>query len=304
MLGGTESIFPRSLMAVRDRAASVRLSPGQVKTHTRCPLQYRWRYIDRLQLPERPVIDDATMLGLLAHAALERVYRWAQRERYRGPLGTAELLRRALATVRDQAERGVTDIGRDHLLVDDAAELVVGYLTDRTVDGSAILAVEELLRLDLGDVTVGGRFDRVERKGTDVLVVDYKTGGYLPDTAGLAEDLQALVYLAAAAQRWPWAGRVTFRIDNLRHSGNVAIGYERGEIPALIGALAQRFRAAAERLHAAPWPAREGDHCRWCPFAAAYCPAKGRTPPVHAYAPGDDQPLSDAEGELSCPPRS
>jgi hypothetical protein len=150
----------------------------------------------------------------------------------------------------------------------------------------------------------GGRFDRVERKGTDVLVVDYKTGGYLPDTAGLAEDLQALVYLAAAAQRWPWAGRVTFRIDNLRHSGNVAIGYERGEIPALIGALAQRFRAAAERLHAAPWPAREGDHCRWCPFAAAYCPAKGRTPPVHAYAPGDDQPLSDAEGELSCPPRS
>ena len=149
------------------------LSPSSISSFKDCPLAFRFSYLDRL--PQPPTV--ATSKGTLVHRALERLYDRPPAERTR----EAALvdLDRATDDLRDDPDFTGLDLSEaewENFAADARA------LTLRTFDLEdpaqvTPVGLELKLQVSLGDVTVRGVIDRLERTPDgDLVISDYKTG--------------------------------------------------------------------------------------------------------------------------------
>ncbi len=165
------------------------LSPTKLRTYATCPLQYRHRYVDRLQAPYIP----ASLVGQAIHEALEANFREKKRTRHDLPVSEAqELFDRVWerhapgptgAAEVDDPWEAAYEAGRhalEHYLTEAAAALVPHL-------------VEHRFRFTVPSVPwpVVGTVDLVDQNGT---VIDFKTSRRPYDAAYLDGDLQLMCY--------------------------------------------------------------------------------------------------------------
>ena len=165
------------------------LSPTKLRTYATCPLQYRHRYVDRLQSPYTP----ASLIGQAIHETLESNFRAKKHTRRDLPVAEArEVFDRvwerhapgpaSAADVDDPWEAAYADGLRalEHYLSEAAASLVPHL-------------VEHRFRFTVPSVPwpVVGTVDLVDHNGT---VIDFKTTRRPYDAAYLDGDLQLMCY--------------------------------------------------------------------------------------------------------------
>ncbi|MDX6197606.1 MAG: putative RecB family exonuclease [Actinomycetota bacterium] len=244
-------------------------TPSRLTTWLDCPRRYRMTYLDRPSPPKGPPWAHNTV-GSAVHLALSRW--WSEPVDRRTPATARALVERAWSA------DGFQDEAQAARYREYAADMVARYVA--TLDPlDEPVGVERTVATRTGALAVSGRVDRVDRRGDELVVVDYKTGRSVLSVDDARGSL-ALALYALACQRTlrrsctavelhhlP-TGRVA-RFDHTEES--LARHLSRAEA---IGAEAV---AAAEALRDGGdpedlFPARASRGCSWCDFVRG-CPA-------------------------------
>jgi RecB family exonuclease len=243
-------------------------TPSRLSTWLDCPRRYRMTYLDRPPPQKGPPWAHNTV-GAVAHLALARWWDLPE-DRRTGPAARG-LLDRAWQTDGfadgDQAARWkgfAGDMVEHYAAALDPAQEPVG--------------VERTVAFKTGALAVSGRVDRVDRRGEELVVVDYKTG-----RSSLTEDdargSLALALYAVACTRTLRAPCTKVELHHLPSGRVLAWEHTPETLERHVGraeAIAAEASAAKEGLDAggdqdALFPPRPSAVCGWCDFVR-HCP--------------------------------
>jgi RecB family exonuclease len=248
-------------------------TPTRLSTWLDCPRRYRMTYLDR-PAPHKGPPWAHNSLGASVHNALAAWWRLARPARTvtaAGDLLQSGWLTDGYASDAQSAEHQQR-----------CRTMVEGYVTGLDPDREPV-GVERTVATRTEQIAVSGRIDRLDARpagnGSDALVVvDYKTGRYVP-TVDDARSSLALALYALAAQR---VLRRPCRRVELHHlpSGRV-LAWE--HTPESLARQLERAQDIAQECAAADaayreqgpaaevFEARQGPQCGWCDFRA-HCP--------------------------------
>ncbi len=192
-----------------DAPRLVRVTPARLGTWADCRRRYRLVYLDKPP-PPRGGPQAASTLGAVVHLALRSLFALPPD-------------RRTPATAARLVDRHWTSEGfRDAEQASAYRERARGWLADYAGDDAAevdVAALEQWVSASTGRIVAEGRVDRIDRRGDELAVVDYKTGRR--PTVEDARASRALALYAVASER---TLRRTCRQVELHHlpSGEVA----------------------------------------------------------------------------------
>ena len=258
------------------------LSPSAIEQYNRCPLAYKLKYDWRI--PEEAAA--AFEFGGAIHQALKAYFDGVKAGR---PLTEEavvacflELFSKAKVEEEEQRRRYEQD-GRDQLLRFLRSPLA-------TPEGE-IIANEQSVSVAIGEITLRGRIDRIERlDGDRARIVDYKTGK--PKGQEDADkSLQLSVYAMAA--RKDHLDPVSLTFVNLRDGTAVESSRTPEELRRAEGEVAE----AARKIAAGEFEPTSGGHCRFCSYHSL-CPLQESSLVMPAIVPavelGETLPLFPA----------
>ena len=246
-------------------------TPSRLASWLDCPRRYRFTYVDRPSPPKGPPWAHNTV-GAAVHVALAAWWRLAEHERT--PQAAGRLVRERWNPMgfRDDAQ---ADDWRER-----AADMVERYTADLDPAEEPV-GVERTVALRSDRLAVSGRIDRLDRRGDELVVVDYKTGRHILTTDDARGSLALAIYAVAAERTM----RRRCRRVELHHlpTGEVVVWEHTDQT--LERHLGRAHEIAAEAVAAqavgatgdldAAFPPRPSQLCSWCDFLAV-C-AEGQT---------------------------
>ncbi|MDT4918372.1 MAG: putative RecB family exonuclease [Pseudonocardiales bacterium] len=229
-----------------------------------CPRRYRFSYLDR-PAPQRGGPWAHNTVGAVAHLALAKWFHLPRR--HRTPEVGAQLVE------RNWQYLGFRNEEQSARCRDEAAGWVRGYLSGSIDPDVEPVGVERTVATYTPHLAVSGRVDRVDERGDELVVVDYKTGRRELDTDD-ARGSQALALYVLGVRRT--LRRVCRRVE-LHHlpSGSVAT-FEHTE-DSLHRHLERAEHTAADIVSATDtlasgahvdevFPPLPSSACAWCDF--------------------------------------
>jgi RecB family exonuclease len=186
-------------------------TPSRLNTWLDCPRRYRMTYLDRPK-PDKGLPWAHNSVGASVHNALAGWWRLPFDERT--PASAGRLLERGWLT------DGFRDDAQSARWRQRARDMVERY-TAGLDPGDEPVGVERTVSMKTHLITVQGRLDRLDRRGDELVVVDYKTGRR-PLTSDDARSSLALALYAVSARRMM---RIPCNLVELHHlpSGEVAV---------------------------------------------------------------------------------
>lgn len=263
-----------------------KVSPARLSTFDDCPRRYRLSYLDRPS-PQRT--------GPWAHSTLGAVVHNALRALFDLPVGK-RTPQRAMALVGEHwKDAGFADEEQASRYRARAKGWVAEYVEDHDVSHDPV-GLERWVSAPVStsgpapSMIIEGRADRIDQRGGELVVVDYKTGRRPPDEHE-ARASQALAMYAVASAR-------TLRLPctkvELHHvpTGTVAAAEHTPETLRrhLVRAeqTAGDLRLATDTLDAGGdrdelFPARPERRCAWCDFRPSCAAGREYGPPVQPW---------------------
>jgi len=260
-LGFEFAVQPRRLTKV---------SPARLATFDDCPRRYRMTYLDR---------PTPTRTGPWAHSTLGAVVHNALRALFELPAVKRTPERAGALLVENWQDGGFADAQQAAIYRERAKAWVAEYVEHNDVSATPI-GLERWVSAPVSpepgqppSLIIEGRADRIDERGAEVVIVDYKTGRRAPDEYE-ARASQALAMYAVAAART--LRRPCKRVE-LHHLPTGTIAAAEHTEPSLRRHLA-RAEETAEELRAATdsltgggdpeslFPARTAPRCAWCDF--------------------------------------
>ncbi len=254
-------------------------SYSKLGTYATCPLQYKFRYVDRVQLDLGPSIE--AFLGSRVHDALEWLYCQVGNgmiptlpevvEEYHA-LWDAEWPDDVRIVRQGTTPEGCRQVGEKCL------ELY--YSRHAPFDEGIVLGLEVPFQVPLENgIVLNGYLDRLTKRDGDVYEVhDYKTSSRLPTPEEAARDEQAGWYALAARERFPHARELLLVWHYLRFDERLVTTRTPEKIEELKEDIVGRVKAIEA---ARSFPPRESALCPWCEYFTI-CPAKGHQQAVEA----------------------
>ena len=238
---------------------SKRLSASALQRYERCPLQFKlereWR------IPGE--VPAALQYGATMHRVLRNYY---DHLRYDRPIGDAELIQFFKDDLRDAH---LEDRYQHELYERQGVDQLKEFLAAcRRSSAPEVLHTEEGFEIQIGNSTVVGRIDRMDRlEDGSVSITDYKTGK--PQSQDDAdESLQLSIYALAAQLKWGYAvDRLVFY--NLQENTSVVAHRE----PAELEDTRKKVEEVAAKIAEGQFNAKPGFYCAFCAYANI-CPAR------------------------------
>ncbi|MGI5154671.1 RecB family exonuclease [Microbispora sp. CA-102843] len=185
-------------------------TPSRLNTWLDCRRRYRFTYLDR-PAPQKGPPWAHNSVGASVHNALAAW--WREPYDRRTPVMAAVLL------TNGWIREGFRDEEQSATWRDRAREMVSSYVA--TLDpGDEPVGVERTVATRTSVIAVSGRVDRLDRRGDELVVVDYKTGRRPPTSDDARSSIALAVYAIASSRMMR---RACHRVE-LHHlpSGTVA----------------------------------------------------------------------------------
>ena len=258
-----------------------KVTPSRLATWLDCPRRYRMTYLDRPTPPRGGAWAHST-LGAVVHNALRALFDLPVAER------TPE--RAARLVDRNWSAEGFRDDEQAAFYRERARGWVADYVADSDVTDDPV-GLERWVSTPSDRIVAEGRVDRIDQRGGELVIVDYKTGRHAL-TVDDARSSQALALYALAARR---TLRRPCRRVELHHlpSGEIA-AWEHSE-PSLRRHLARMEEVADDAALATDtlaaggdpellFPPRPSARCAYCDFRR-HCPeGRDAAPQVAPWA--------------------
>ncbi len=254
---------------------NLNLSATAIEAYETCPLQFKlereWR------IPRE--VPAAMQYGAAMHRVLRSYFDAVRFQRRITDETLIDLFRAHLA------EAAIQDRYQHELYERQGVEQLRDFLAlSRQTPPPEVLHTEEWFSIRIGEATVVGRVDLVDRIHDErVAIVDYKTGK--PRSQEDADDsLQLSIYALAARETW---GYKTERLTFYNLEDNSSVSATRSELQLQEAKL--KVAEVAEKIAAGEFPAKPGYHCSLCPYRNL-CPAtekhlSGLTPATNRTTP-------------------
>ena len=265
--------------SLQTRGARVPLwSHSRLSSFEKCPLQYRFRYIDRIKRDTQSI---ESFMGNRVHEVLERLYRDLLEAR-RPSLDelVAGYHRNWEARFGPQVTIVKTEYTPGHYRDIGVRCLEAYYRRHEPFDQARTLGLEERVVVDLDEAARGryqlqGYIDRLAQTGDGVYEIhDYKTSSSLPGGADLRKDRQLTLYQMAVQKRHPEAREVRLVWHYLAFDRTLTSSRTPQEIEqhrrGTIGVI-DTVAAAKD------FPPHESALCRWCEYRDI-CPTQQPAP--------------------------
>ena len=172
------------------------ISPSALNAYIECKLKFYFRYVARIKEPDEVEEDlDARVLGIFLHGVMETFYKklYERKKNKSVEAGDFENVEVMIDQLIDEAfiKTYRLEIGKkidyegQRLVVKEVVKRIARRIMDIDKDYTPFVmeAVEQeglLYNVKIshapGYAVVGGKIDRVDRKGNEVRVIDYKTG--------------------------------------------------------------------------------------------------------------------------------
>jgi putative RecB family exonuclease len=256
-------------------------TPSKLATFADCPRRYRFSYVDRPSPPKGPPWAHNSV-GSAVHLALRSWW-------------DLPLEKRTTAAARQLLYGAWQSAGfRDAEQSDRWRARAAGWLTDYVAGldpADEPAGTERTVGATTGALALSGRIDRIDRRGDELVVVDYKTGR-VPSTDDDARGSPALAAYVLGVRRT--LRRPCTRVE-LHHlpSGTVA-AFEHTErslanhvrraedIAADIGAATEAVEAGQSPDEA--FPTTPGRQCSWCDFRPSCPTGQAAAPPRETWS--------------------
>jgi RecB family exonuclease len=250
-------------------------SYSSLNSFRQCPLQFKFRYVERKKVPSR--LQPDTFVGAAVHLILKKLYQ-------HGADGVVIPLDDAVAAYRaewNKIDPNSIQLRNDYYTVDDYIRLGERMLVKhheryRPFDEGTLLLVERMLSFELPDspFKVRGRIDKAVKRDDGVVeVCDYKTGLSIAQPQDDAFRWQMGIYHLAVRAAYPQLEQIEVTQHFLRQDEKVRYCMQPDEL----AVLTDELRTVALESHQATrldnFPPHEGGHCNYCDYVD-YCPAK------------------------------
>jgi len=274
-------------------------SISQLDKFEECPLQYKFRYVDKVKREEEGV---EAFLGQMVHDALEWLY--AEKACRVAPL--EELLERYEKRWAEEWHAEIK-INRTDRTADDYRAMGRRFIEDyykkhHPFDEGRVLGLERYIRFPLdeaGRYRCKGIIDRLMLASDGAFEIhDYKTSSKLPEQQELDEDRQLALYQIGVQRLWPEAKEVRL----VWHYVAFDMEMRSARTPEKLDELRKEISGLIDKIEAEPeFSPCESMLCNWCPYWDL-CPLKKHLVKVEALPPNKwkDEPgvaLVDAYAE-------
>jgi putative RecB family exonuclease len=262
-------------------------SHSRLSAFEKCPLQYRYRYIDRIKRDTQGI---EAFMGNRVHDALEKLYRDVQMARRPALPEIVDHYHRSWEqTFSDRVKIVKTEYTADHYRQVGERCLTGYFKRYDPFDQATTLGLEERIHLSLDErerYQLQGYIDRLARAGDGIYEVhDYKTSSSLPSDQDLRNDRQLTLYQMAVERRFPEAREVrliwhylAFDQELRSRRTPAEIDQHRGRTIAVIDEIETWVREKRE------FPPRESALCRWCEYRDI-CPVQKHLVKVESLPP-------------------
>jgi RecB family exonuclease len=246
-----------------------------------CPRRYRFTYVDRPS-PPRGAPWAHNTVGATAHLALARW--WQLARRHRTPETGAQLVE------RNWQNLGFRDDEQSARSRAETAGWVRDYLANVDADVEPV-GVERTVATHTERLAVSGRVDRVDDRGDELVVVDYKTGRRELDTDD-ARGSQALALYVLGVRRT--LRRACRRVE-LHHLPTGTVSAFEHTDESLQRHLDRAEQTAADIVTATDtlaagadvddvFPANPSNACAWCDFRKLCPEGRAGSPELDPWA--------------------
>lgn len=252
-------------------------TPSRLTTFTDCPRRYRMTYLDRPAPPKGPPWAHNTV-GSAVHLALKQW--WELPEPRRTAEAGAVLLRAGWG------QEGFRDAAQSRRWLERGSEWIQRYLA--TVDPHVEpVGVERHVAAKTRQLALSGRVDRIDERGAELVIVDYKTGRREPEPADARSSLALALYAIAVGRTFR---RGCWQVE-LHHLPTGSVAAWRHDSESLARQLNRAEETAVDIVAAIDtvagggdpdeaFPIAPGPRCGWCdlrrhcPDGAAAAPAR------------------------------
>jgi RecB family exonuclease len=263
-------------------------TPSRLGTFTACPRRYRFTYLVRPVPPKGPPWAHNS-LGAAAHNAL--------RDWWLLPVGRRTVAAAGRLVDTAWISEGFADPEQSARWRERARAWVEAYVAPLDPHDEPV-GVERGVAVRTERLALSGRVDRIDARDGELVIVDYKTGRWVPDTDDARGSLALAVYALAAGRT---LRRPCHRVE-LHHlpTGRVA-AWEHTDATiarhvARAGDTADDIENAAAAAAAGAdvdeaYPPLPGRQCGWCDYRR-HCPTGQAASPEQAPWAGLAEPVS------------
>jgi putative RecB family exonuclease len=244
-------------------------SHSRIASFENCPLQYKFRYIDKVEIAECESVE--TFLGSRVHEAIQKIYddvnkgkhntreeilafyheSWKKQWHDRVVIVEKGLVQE---NYRSVGETCVQDYYNRHAPFTDGKTIGIEYPVNIDLTGS-------------GRYKIRGYIDRLVKRGDgEYEIHDYKTNKSLPTQEEKDVDRQLALYQIGIQKSWPDVREVTLvwhfvRFDTIIRSKRTSVELE--ELRQVLAAKIDEIEAAVARDD---FPANKSPLCNYCDY--------------------------------------
>ncbi len=250
-------------------------SNNSLEAFRSCPRKFKFRYIEKVEVPERVSAD--TYLGNAVHRTLATAYKLAGD----GVLWPKDVMIKAYLGEWDKPARSSLTVLNEYLTVDDYIKsgrdmLEKYYDRYQPFRDGTLLGVEISLsyRVPNTPFKLNGRIDRLWKRPDGVIdVIDYKTGKSLPRPTDPGFRHQMGIYQLMVQSTYPQFQHIELAQYCLKLDEVVRSRMSPEEIDELAEQIRQEIVATLHAEKIDDFPTQESAFCNYCEFFAL-CPAK------------------------------
>jgi len=231
------------------------LSYSKISTYIKCPLRYKFLYIDNLPTAPKSYFS----LGNSIHKVLEKFY---------SPNENFKVLKKDpykyLLELLDThwISEGYRTKEEELKAKQEAKEMLITYYRKNIFGFTPAYEVESEFSVPFLGLELKGRFDRVDKVNNDFIIIDYKTNSFVGESFREEEILQPVLYKIAGDYKYGSQSIKEVSFHYLRKGKNITF-----EVTTyLVERSKKRIEEVTENIFKGHFPANVNGTCNSCEF--------------------------------------
>lgn len=238
-------------------------SYSKINTFEKCPLKFKYRYIDKI-IPEIEKSIEA-FLGEIVHSTLEWIY---AQVKIKAPTIDEVITYYGISWKNNFSDKISIKKESEEYYFDLGVKFILGYYTEHYPFDDNTIALEEKIEVDLdelGEYKIIGYIDRlVHNKEKDEYEIhDYKTGNSLPYKDKIENDKQLSLYSIAVKNNFGKDKEVYLIWHYLAFNKEITIKKTNEELEKLRRETIETIKKIEATTD---YPANKSILCDWCEF--------------------------------------